>query len=117
MFMFALQALYMSIAVYYAYSFETRFMRIAGLEQPIVLWAMLPFFLIFTMVPIILIFVTYYKLYTPEKNVRASGNRKSWNLLLAFLGLVFGLVIGGFLFAKAYEKIKGSELTSRLSTP
>jgi hypothetical protein len=109
MLLFALQAIYISVALYLATSFEMQFMAVAGLRQPILLWALLPFFFIFILVPIILIFVTYCKLYAPEKNMRASSNKKFWNILLTFLGLVFGLVIGGFLFAKAYDKIRNSE--------
>jgi len=109
MLIFALQAIYMSAGLYFATSLEIQFMSITGLSQPILLWAILPLYLSFVIVPIILTFVTYCALYMPEKNLRPSRNAKSWSLLLTFLGLVFGLVIGGVIFAKAHGKIKNSE--------
>jgi hypothetical protein len=109
MLIFALQVIYMSAGLYLATSLEIQFMSIAGLSQPILLWAIFPLYLSFIVVPIILTFVTYYALYVPEKNLRPSKNAKSWSLLLTFLGLVFGLVIGGIVFAKAHNKIKNSE--------
>lgn len=109
MLIFALQVIYMSAGLYFATSLEIQFMSIAGLSQPILLWAILPLYLSFIIVPIILTFVTYYALYVPEKNLTPSKNAKSWSLLLTFLGLVFGLVIGGVIFAQAHSKIKNSE--------
>lgn len=109
MLVFTLQVIYLSVALYLATSLEIQFMSIAGLSQPILLWAVLPLYLGFIIVPIILTLVTYYALYVPEKNLRPSKNAKSWSLLMTFLGLVFGLVVAGVIFAKAHDSIKNSE--------
>lgn len=106
MLIFALQAIYLGVALYLATSLEFQFMAVAGLGQPILLWALLPLYSIFVLVPIILIFVTYYKLYVPEKEVQVSSSRKFWVTSLGVLGCFFGLVIGGLIFARAYSKIE-----------
>lgn len=112
--MFALQALYMSAALYYAYSLETQFIAAVGMEQLMSVdasWiSILLILLVSIIAPIILIFVTYHKLYTPEKNKKTSNNASSWSLVLTILGFFFGLVIGAIPFAYAYDKLKELKL-------
>jgi hypothetical protein len=69
-------------------------------------WDIVYFSLIFILISIMLIFVTYYKLYVPEKEVQVSSRRKFWVTSLGVLGCFFGLVIGGLIFARAYSKIE-----------
>jgi len=107
MLMFALQAIYMSAALCYAYWLETQFISMVGSEQyTSVNWFKLSFFPIFIVVPILLMFLTYYKLYLPEKVSKPLGNRSSWNLTLTLLGLFFGLIVGALPFAVACGRIK-----------
>lgn len=106
MLMFALQAVYFSFVIYRSYLFQMETASIAPLNDHLFMnWDIVYFSLVFILISIILIFVTYYKLYVPEKEVQASSRRKFWVTSLGVLGCFFGLVIGGLIFAQAYSKL------------
>jgi len=110
MVMFGLQALYMSVAFYHAYSLELQFIAIVGSEQyTSVDWAKLFLFPVFFVVPIILLSLTFYKLYLPEKSMKSLDNASSWNFTFAVLGFFFGLIVGALPFAVARDRIKAAE--------
>lgn len=112
---FALQAIWISVGLYYAYSTQVDFMAKVGSD--IFTWTdavkLLWIFPVFIIVPIFLIFVTYYKLYLPEKKNTTPSNASSWNLALAILGIFFGLILGVLPFVVAHGKIKVAEWESK----
>lgn len=115
--MFALQTLYFSFVIYHSYLFQKEFAGVVELNYPfLIYWDIAYFSLAFILVSIALIFLTYYKLYVPEKEHRIQNRRKLWVAFMGVLGCFFGLIIGGLIFAYAYAKLEEQTHSSEVDT-
>lgn len=107
--MFALQAVYSCFVIYRSYLFWEEAASVAPLNHHFMRdWGVVYLSLAFILISIILIFVTYYKLYVPEKKWSVPSRTKFWVASLGVLGCIFGLIIGGLIFAYAYSEIDAS---------
>jgi len=105
--MFALQVVYFFFVIYHSYLFQNQTLGVAASNSSFLLkWDIVYISLAYILISIILIFLTYCKLYVPEKEGRATNRRKIWVASLGILGVFFGLIIGGLVFAFAYSRIE-----------